>query len=355
MSSNESIKPSRCSWRLCPSQPTVTVIALAFAAVAALLGFPLLGRTVYSPHLYWGMAFAANVPGEGSDPSVLILSDRLVNTTAAMAAGGGLAVAGLMLQTLFRNPLASPFTLGIAGGASFGASLWICIVSSFVPALASSGISGGFGICLGAFLGAVLAMFTVYALGRNGGVSSERILLSGIAVNFFFSGLILFVQYLSEQGRSFRMLRWTMGEIDLADPVLLWPLVLLVAAGGILLFLFSREMDILLTGEERAMSLGMNLSRFRLFLFFLSSLLVAAVVSICGPIGFVGLMAPHFARLLVGGGHRRLIPASLLFGAVFLAACFTAARTILFPNLLPVGVITSLLGGPFFLWLLLRR
>lgn len=328
--------------------PSVALVLLSLLTLSALVVFPLVGRTCYSP-IHYGEFLSASVKSESAP---LILEERFWNTLLAMLAGSGLSLAGLILQTLFRNPLASPFTLGIAGGASFGATLWLFLAPFFWGTVGSF---GGFGLCAGAFLGAMLAMTIVFCLGRHRDISSEKILLAGIAVNFFFSSLILFVQYLSEEGRSFRMLRWTMGEIDLADPRLILPVAGVVVIGGTLLFLFSREMDLLLTGEERALSLGMNLGAFRIFLFFLSSILVGVVVSVCGPVGFVGLMVPHFCRLLVDRDHRYLVPASLLFGALFLGACWTAARIVFYPDILPVGVVTSLLGGPFFLWLLLRK
>ena len=321
---------------------------LFFAAVLIPVLLPLIGRTSFSPIL-WLSFFSS---GQGGEPEILIIKERLGNTLLAFTAGGGLALAGLILQTLFRNPLASPFTLGIAGGASFGAVATI----SFIPAaLQLSGWFGGTGIVFGSLCGAALAAFLVFLLGRGHDLSSETILLAGIGINFFFSGLILFLQYISEEGRTFRMIRWTMGEISLTDFRLLFPFAGIILVAAFLLFLFSRELDILLTGEERALSLGINLNTFRLFLFLISSLLVGIIVSICGPIGFVGLMSPHFARLLTGSEHRILIPVSLLFGALFLSLCWTAARILFYPDILPVGVLTSLLGGPFFIWLLLSR
>lgn len=322
----------------------LTLLFLLTAA-ATLFLLPLLGRTSYSP-LAWRDIFVA---GGAESPTAQILRERFWNTTLAFVAGGGLALAGLILQTLFRNPLASPFTLGIAGGASFGAVLAI----AFTPFLFVPVGSFPTGLC-GALLGAILATALVLLLARGRDMASETVLLAGIGVNFFFSGLILLIQYLSEEGRLFRMIRWTMGQVSLTDPSLMIPAATVVLSVALLLVVFAEEMDILLTGDERALSLGINLYRFRLFLFLLSSVLVGMVVSICGPIGFVGLTAPHFARRWVGGVHRRLIPASLLFGSLFLVLCYTAARTVLYPDILPVGVITSLLGGPFFVWLLTR-
>ncbi len=313
-------------------------------AAAALFLLPLLGRTVYSPGA-WKIFFTADSGGIVAP----ILAERFRNTALAFVAGGGLALAGLVLQTLFRNPLASPFTLGTASGASFGAVLAI----SVSPLLWGKMPPAGTGT-IGSLLGAATAVALILFLARGRDMASETILLAGVGVNFFFSGLILFTQYLSEEGRLFRMVRWTMGQISLTEPLLLILLTGVVVVAAVLLYLFADEMDILLTGDDRAVSLGVNLRAVRIFLFLLSSVLVGAVVSVCGPIGFVGLTAPHFARRAAGGEHRLLIPVSLLFGALFLALCYTAARVVLYPDVLPVGVITSLFGGPFFVWLLTR-
>ena len=329
--------------RLRIERQVFSVLLLLLAAAAVLFSLPLIGRTCYSPFL-WREFF------EGSQsPAVQILAERFWNTALAFTAGSGLALAGLILQTLFRNPLASPFTLGIAGGASLGAVLAIALT----PILFAAGLVPFTGVG-GALLGAALAIGLVLFLARGRDMASETVLLAGVGVNFFFSGLILFVQYLSEEGRLFRMIRWTMGQVSLTNPWLLFFLAGTVSVSALLLALFAEEMDILLTGDERAVSLGVNLYRLRIFLFLLSSVLVGAVVSVCGPIGFIGLTAPHFARRLCTGGHRALIPVSLFFGAVFLALCYTVARALLYPDILPVGVITSLLGGPFFIWLLTR-
>ena len=247
-------------------------------AAAALFLLPLLGRTVYSPG-----AWRVLLRGDDGGVVAPILAERFWNTALAFAAGGGLALAGLVLQTLFRNPLASPFTLGIAGGASFGAVLAIA-VSPFLWGMVPLAGSG----TIGSLLGAAAAVALVLFLARGRDMASETVLLAGVGVNFFFSGLILFTQYLSEEGRLFRMVRWTMGQISLTEPILLIFLAGIVVVAAILLYLFADEMDILLTGDDRAVSLGVNLRAVRIFLFLLSSVLVGAVVSVCGPIGFVG-------------------------------------------------------------------
>lgn len=342
--------------------PSIFLIGLAALTVFALFALPLVGRTCYSPRLYFQKVQPTSVDrdsdGEGLPTEVrqmILRRDRFPKTFLAMIAGAGLALAGLTLQVLFRNPLASPFTLGVAGGAAFGATLWIHL-APWVGAWGMVGTVCGFSFgTWSAFLGALLATAVVFALFQRQDLSSDQLLLAGIAVSFLFSSLILALQYLADSSRSFQMIRWTMGEIDALDIHQLGPMAVAVVAAAAPLFFFSRELNILLTGEERALALGVSVGRFRLLLFFLSSALVAVVVAVCGPIGFVGLMTPHLCRLAVGSDHRVLVPTTALFGALFLACCFTVSRVALHPDILPVGVITSLFGGPFFLWLLLKR
>lgn len=346
------MKPAvRKAWR----RPVSLLAVLAVLTLLGALGLPLLGRTCYAPSVYFA---AADTMERGNDTvseiqarqALIFWRERFPKTMTAMIAGGALALAGLALQVLFRNPLASPYTLGVASGAAAGACFWL----QFAPA--GIGLILGFSpVVLASFAGAMLATGIVFALLRFRNLSNEQMLLAGIAVSFFFSSLILALQYATDPGRSFRMLRWTMGRIDALPASRLILLALMTATAGGLLFFFARELDILLTGRDRAMALGVSVDRFRLLLFFVSSILVGAVVSVCGPIGFVGLMIPHLSRMLVGGDHRVLVPATTLFGGLFLAICFTLARSVADGDILPVGIITSLLGGPFFLWLLLRQ
>jgi iron complex transport system permease protein len=281
---------------------------------------------------------------------------RFHRTVLALIAGGGLALAGLVFQSMFRNPLAEPYILGVASGAAFGAA--ICMQTTLrlgLPALIVAVPT----VSIGSFLGAIAAMGIVLALSRRRDTSSEQMLLAGIAVNFFFSSLIVLLQYLSAPHDSFQILRWTMGGVQNAirttDWLWLTPIVLLFM---IFLVVQSRTMNVFVTGNDRAKSLGVNVERFRTILFIITSLVVGAIVAVAGPIGFVGLLIPHVTRLLVGPDHRSLIIASGLLGAIFLAGCDTTGRWIAHLAHLgefPVGIITSLLGGPFFLWLLLNR
>lgn len=273
---------------------------------------------------------------------------RLPRMLFAFIAGTGLALCGMVFQAMFRNPLATPFTLGVASGASLGAALYVYLGLSF----SFIGIDG---TSFAAFSGALISISFVYYLSRfRSNFSTETLLLTGVAISFFFSSLILFIQYLSNITDSFRILRWLMGSLSIVgyhDILQLLPFVTICVA--VVLWL-SRELNLLMTGDEIALSRGVNVQGIRYALFFVSSLCVGAIVAVCGPIGFVGMMVPHICRLLIGHDHRWLIPATLLFGGGFLILCDTIARLIIAPAEIPVGVITTLLGGPFFIWLLIK-
>lgn len=279
----------------------------------------------------------------------VLLDIRLPRVLFAFIAGAGLALCGMVFQTLFHNPLATPFTLGVASGASLGAALYVAAGISF----SLFGIAGG---TLAAFIGALFAITIVYSLSRlRRQFEPNTLLLIGVALSFFFSSLILFSQYLSNITDSFRIIRWLMGSLTIIgyhDIFQLLPFVALVTAT---IIWAAPELNLLTTGDELALSRGVNVTKLHLLLFFITSLCVGAIVALCGPIGFVGMMVPHICRLLIGNDHHTLTPATLLFGGSFLVLCDTVARLILAPTELPVGIITTLLGGPFFLWLLIRK
>lgn len=273
---------------------------------------------------------------------------RIPRVLFAFVAGSGLALCGMVFQAMFHNPLATPFTLGVASGASLGAALYVSLGLSF----SFLGING---TSFAAFSGALLAISIVYSISRfRQGFSTETLLLTGVAISFFFSSLILFTQYLSNVTDSFRILRWLMGELSIVgyrDLMQLLPFVTICVA---IIIWLSRELNLLMAGDDIAISRGVAVKKVRYLLFFSTSLCVGAIVALCGPIGFIGMMVPHICRLIVGTDHRWLIPASILFGGSFLVVCDTIARLIIAPAEIPVGVITTLLGGPFFLWLLIR-
>ncbi|MDT8370454.1 MAG: iron ABC transporter permease [Gammaproteobacteria bacterium] len=278
----------------------------------------------------------------------ILMQIRLPRVLLAFIVGAGLAVCGMVFQAMFHNPLATPFTLGVASGASLGAASYVFLGLSF-------SVLGIDGSSLAAFSGALVAISIVFAISRfRSGFSPETLLLSGVAINFFFSSLILFIQYLSNISDSFRIIRWLMGSINSVgyhDMLQLLPFVSLCI---VTILWLRRELNLLMAGDDIALSRGVAVKQVRYLLFFVTSLCVGAIVALCGPIGFIGMMVPHICRLLIGSDHRWLTPATLLFGGSFLIVCDTLARTIIAPAEIPVGVITTLLGGPFFLWLLVK-
>ena len=273
---------------------------------------------------------------------------RLPRVCTAWLAGTILATCGLLFQALFRNPLTTPFTLGISSGASLGAAL--CIRFGFVLSLLNLSTTS---LC--AFLGALASTFLVYGIGRvRKNASTNVLLLAGVAVNFFFSSMILLIQYSSNYIDTFRILRWTMGGLDMVGmdavyQMLPGALICITTA-----FCLVDELNLLCCGEDIAVSRGLSLDFTRSVLFVSVSFGVGLTVSLCGPIGFVGLMCPHLCRMIIGNDHRKLVPATVMFGGAFLVGCDTLARTVFAPSELPVGIVTALLGGPFFLFLLLR-
>jgi len=319
----------------------VLILLLVLAAIV-LAGAPIVGMKV-TP---LGAIFHA---GTRSTEADIFWRIRVPRVCISFLAGAALAVSGMAFQAMFRNPLATPFTLGVASGASLGAALYVRLGVM----LSLLGISG---ISLAAFLGALLAILLVYALSRAGrGFSTATMLLAGVAISFFFSSVILFTQYMSDLTHSFRILRWLMGGLEAAGFETVLNMLPFVISGSTIILYLTHELNLMTTGEEIAISRGVNVSRTKHILFFATSLMVGGVVSMCGPIGFVGMMAPHICRLMIGSDHRYLTPATLLFGGIFLTLCDTLARTLIAPVEMPVGIVTALIGGPFFVWLLLRN
>jgi iron complex transport system permease protein len=321
------------------SGKSILLIALAAAAGLVLAGAPLIGLHAVD---------LSAVLAPGSKEHLIVFDLRLPRVLGGFLAGAGLGLSGMVFQALFRNPLAEPYTLGVSGGAAVGAGLYML----FFPALFLFAIPA---LALAAFAGAALTILGVYGLTRlSAGFSSTTLLLAGVVASFFCGSAVMLVQYASAPEDAFRIMRWMMGGLaDLRRDGLgcLAPFVL---CGSAVVFCHLRELNLLMTGEDLAASRGVEVGRVKQRLFFAVSLMVGGIVAVCGPVGFVGLMAPHICRLLVGADHRYLAPATLLLGGAFLTLCDTAARTLVRQAELPVGVITTLLGGPFFLWLLVR-
>jgi len=319
------------------------LLALLCVWFLVLVGTPLLGSHE--------VTLSAALAGEPR-AAAIVWQLRLPRVLLALLAGGTLALSGLGFQTVFRNPLAEPYTLGVAGGAALGAVAAIQLTGPDAPAILASG-----GVAAASFLGAVGATALVVGLAsrRQGMMDTPTLLLAGIAVSLSCSAFILFLQYLADATKTFRMVRWMMGGVAVVGyGEVLW--LAPWALGLALLLAFHRwDLNLLLTGEETAASRGVDLARLRLLLLGGTSLAIGALVAVAGPIGFVGLIVPHILRRLVGHDHLHLVPACWLGGGVFLALSDLAARTVMAPAELPVGILTALTGGPFFLWLLLTR
>jgi iron complex transport system permease protein len=246
------------------------------------------------------------------------------------------------MQSILRNPLAEPFILGLSGGAAVGSILFILLGLSMA--------GGGFFF---SFAGAVLTLFVVLVLSkRKGGFSTTRIILTGVIVNAFFTAFIMFVITTTSDELLHAILFWLYGDLSHSTFVNVWILSVVLLFSFAATFFFSRYMNIIGVNEEMGYQLGIEVERVKYLLLVLVSILTAFAVSLSGIIGFVGLIVPHLMRMAFGNDHRLLLPASLIFGGVFMMIADTAARTIISPGELPVGVITAFLGAPFFLMLM---
>ncbi len=274
---------------------------------------------------------------------------RIPRVLLAGLVGAALACSGTAMQAIFRNSMADPFVIGVSSGAALGAA-----IAGFLGLGAIAYI--GLGLPpLFAFITGLLAAFTVYLLGSvKGRVYVDTLLLSGVAVAAFLGALVSFSIYLARQ-QFHQLVFWLLGSLALARWSYVEILLCVVAAGSIIVFLYGRDLDALLLGEETAHNLGANPEPLKKLMLGVSALMAAAAVAFTGVIGFVGLITPHMTRLAVGANHRLLVPAATLSGAIFLIWADTLARTVVAPDELPVGIITALCGGPFFLYLLRRH
>jgi iron complex transport system permease protein len=268
---------------------------------------------------------------------------------AAAIVGAGLALSGVVFQALLRNPLASPDTLGVSAGATLGAMLALTAHADFT-------LLGVSVVPLTSFAGALGSLAIVYALSlaRRRGTSSTVLLLGGIAIAALLNAAGRFIQYLADVTETFRTVQWLMGSLDVGSYA---PIIASLVPFGLACIGFAtlpRVLDLISLGEEAAEARGVNVVRTERIALVSASLSTGAAVSLGGPVLFVGIIVPHIVRLIVGADHRLVLPASALFGASFLIVCDLVARTIVAPIEVPVGIITAIIGGPFFLWLLFR-
>lgn len=303
------------------------LLMLAAAAVAPHIG---------STHIDYGRAFA----GQSPDHEILFYV-RLPRVLLALIAGGTLALTGVLFQALLRDSLAEPYTMGVSSGSALGAVLAICF--------------GWSAIWVAAFIGSGITLVTVLliALERRK-LASFTLLLAGVSINSIASAVILFLHNIATFGQSFAITRWLMGGLDALSFWTIGAIAAVVLPACTFVFYYARQWNLLSVGEDWAAGRGVNSPRLMTGGYIAGSLMTATITAFTGPIGFIGLIVPHALRFIFGADHRLLIPCSFLCGAAFLIVCDTVARTMLAPVEIPVGVITAMLGGPFFLWLLRR-
>ncbi|HON82229.1 MAG TPA: iron ABC transporter permease [Methanoregulaceae archaeon] len=279
--------------------------------------------------------------------ATIIWDLRLHRVIFAVLAGFGLAIAGAMMQGVLRNPLASPFTLGIASAASFGAALAIMFIPTY--------LKGDLVIVICAFLASLLAAAAIYGLSRYRGMSAESMVLAGIILMYFFGAVTSFLQYTGSTEQLQAVVFWMFGSLQRTSWLKCGIVAVVLGACVPYVILRAWDFNVLAMGDQVAQSLGVRVDRARTVHMFIASLITASIICFTGTIGFIGLVAPHITRLALGGDHRYLLVASGMIGALILLLADSLARTILAPAIIPVGIMTSFIGIPFFLYLFLRR
>jgi iron complex transport system permease protein len=323
-----------------------TLAGFGTLAAGACLLAPLVGST----RIGLGAVFDRSIPYADNIDAQIFFVARLPRVIAAALVGSALALSGVVFQALLRNPLASPDTLGVSAGAALGAMMAITFELDF-------SLLGVSAVPLASFSGSIGALAIVYGLSaaRRRGTSAVVLLLGGVTLQYLLSAVIALVQYVADFTETFRNVRWLMGSLDVASfsPIAaaLVPMALAWAGFATL----PRVLDLISVGSESAAGRGVNVERTERVALVSASLATGAAVSLAGPVSFVGIIVPHLVRLIVGADHRLVLPASALFGAAFLIGCDLVARTIIAPLVLPVGIVTAIIGGPVFLWLLFRR
>lgn len=278
----------------------------------------------------------------------ILLKIRLPRIILSALIGGALSISGVAYQGIFKNPMADPFVLGISSGAALGATFVIVTGAKF-------GFLGLSSVSVGAFVGALAAAFTVYNIGRIGNRTPVvTLLLAGIAVNYFLSSMISIVMSLNRD-RMENIIFWTMGSVSTATWLQIAVAFVPILIGSLYLLTCARDLNALALGEDSAKGLGVDSEKVKKTILIVASIVTASAVSVSGIIGFVGLIIPHIVRILTGPDHRTLLPFSILTGAIFLVLSDTLARTLVVPAELPIGIITSVFGAPYFLYLLYRN
>jgi iron complex transport system permease protein len=293
---------------------------------------------------------------EDAAAEAILFSIRLPRVLLGSLVGSALALAGASFQSLLRNPLADPFVLGVSTGASFGT----IVFSIAASALGFAGFGGALSTArpVAAFACAVGTVALVYLLSGGGdraGEASQRLLLAGVVLASFISSINVFLLTITNQADLRGIFYWLIGDLSRPVDSAIYPVSFIVCAGFILLYLFSYRLNLISMGEEDAALLGVDVRRVKLGVYIVASLITGAVVSVSGPIAYIGLICPHMGRLMVGSDNRILFPVVVLFGAIFTLLADTLARTVLSPAELPVGVVTAFCGAPLFIYLLRRK
>lgn len=322
---------------------TVAIVAMAGAAVT-------LGSAHITSVQVYSCILARFFPDHFQTSDFLdtiVWKLRLHRVIMAIFAGMGLAIAGAAMQGILKNPLASPFTLGIASAASFGASLAIIL---------GAGLIGGEYLIVGnAFVFTIIASLAVYGLAKYRGITPETMVLAGIAIMYLFSAMTSFLQYVGHAEQVHEVVFWMMGSLGRSSWEKAGIIALVTVFCSSILMRLSWDINTLEAGDETARSLGVNVEFVRVSGMMLAALITASVICFTGTIGFIGLVAPHITRMVISGDHRFLLPTSGLFGALLLLGADTVARTIMAPVILPVGIMTAFMGVPFFLYLFMKR
>lgn len=320
------------------------VASMSIAVSVGAIGIPM--QTV------WGVLVNKLLPGVvtpdwSAGREAIVWDIRLPRAILACCVGAGLAIVGASLQSVTRNPLADPHLLGISAGGAFGAILALLHTGMFLGLLT---------VPLMAFLGALGATMLVLAVSQFAvATSADRLILAGVAVSFIVMSLANVLIFLGDPRATHTVVFWMLGGLGLAQwSQLIYPLSVLVLC-GVYLWLNASSLNAMTIGDETASTLGIPVARFRLTVFVIGALITGVMVAFSGIIGFVGLMVPHIVRLLVGGDYRRVLPVAAIFGAIFLLWADILARTVMAPDDIPIGIVTGLIGGIFFVWLLRRR
>lgn len=304
-----------------------------------LLSAPFFGATELSP--------VDLVYGSLDETARRIVFDiRIPRVIIGFIVGGALGLGGLIFQSVFRNVLATPYTLGVSSGASLGVAAYLKLGFVF-------SVVGLPGSAWAALVGAGTTVLFIDRVAARG-ASTTTLLLTGVVVSFFAASLISFLEYLSSFNAIVQLSRWVMGGLESVSFAVVLPVLPLILVGILIAGRYAGDLDLLALGDEVALSRGVDVAVVRRRLLIGTSLMIGGVVSFAGPIGFVGIVVPHALRLLLGHAGRILVPAAVLCGGAFLVLCDTVARTIAAPYEIPVGIATALIGGPYFLWLLLR-